>query len=106
MTTVHWRGVFFLTAFSVLLIALAPTSINLPSSGWDKSNHFLAFSVLAYLGCKSFSHNVLTLTSCLIVYGGMIEVLQTFTPTRVGEWQDLVADTLGVLTGWFLSRLF
>ena len=36
----------------------------------------------------------------LLTYGGMIEVLQSFTPDRMAEWADLLADTLGLALGW------
>ena len=32
----------------------------------------------------------------LLTYGGMIEVLQSFTPDRMAEWADLLADALQV----------
>jgi VanZ family protein len=39
----------------------------------------------------------------LLAYGGLIEVLQSFTPNRVGEWPDLLADSVGVALGLLLA---
>lgn len=102
----YWDFVFYITATAVLFLALIPASAELPTTGWDKSNHLLAFGVLAYLGNKAYPQNSLKLSIGLIGFGGLIEVLQTFTPTRFGEWEDLVADGVGVLLGWLLFKRF
>lgn len=39
----------------------------------------------------------------LLLYGGLIEVLQSFTPYRVAEWGDIIADGLGVIIGFGLD---
>ena len=39
----------------------------------------------------------------LIVHGVMIEVLQYFGGYRYGDWQDAVADGVGVLLGMGLA---
>jgi VanZ family protein len=38
----------------------------------------------------------------LIAHGVLIEVLQYFTGYRFGDWQDAVADGVGVLVGLVL----
>jgi VanZ family protein len=40
-----------------------------------------------------------------ILYGGLIEILQHFIPGRTCEWGDWFTDILGVLAGYFLSRI-
>ena len=40
-----------------------------------------------------------------LAYGSMIEVLQSFTPDRMAEWADLLADALGLAVGWGVMRL-
>ena len=104
MKYVFWRFIFFVTAMAVLFLAIVPTSTPLPTTGWDKSNHVIAFSALAYLGQKAFSQNAFKLIIGLIAFGGLIELLQTFTPTRFGEWQDLMADTIGIFIGLFIAK--
>ena len=39
----------------------------------------------------------------LLAYGGLIEVMQAFTPSRVGEWPDLLADGVGIGLGLVLA---
>jgi VanZ family protein len=103
MKYIFWRFIFFVTAIAVLFLAIVPNSTPLPTTGWDKSNHLIAFAALAYLGQKAFSQNSFKLIIGLIAFGGLIEMLQTFTPTRSGEWQDLITDVIGIFIGLFLA---
>lgn len=42
-----------------------------------------------------------------IIYGGIIEIVQyKYFPGRSGDWYDLLADTLGVLSSIPLSLWF
>jgi hypothetical protein len=34
----------------VMALALMPSEVRMPSTGWDKSDHLLAFFVIALLG--------------------------------------------------------
>jgi VanZ family protein len=40
----------------------------------------------------------------LLAYGGLIEVLQSFTPNRYAEIGDLFADGVGLAIGAVLAR--
>ena len=40
----------------------------------------------------------------MLAYGGLIEVMQSFTDYRSAEWADWLADGLGLLLGWGLLR--
>jgi VanZ family protein len=42
----------------------------------------------------------------LLLYGGLIEVLQALTPYRYAEWFDVLANAAGLLIGWAVERLF
>lgn len=97
---VVWVWAFGVALLAVLVLSLLPTSPYAPSTGWDKTNHVLAFSVLAYLGCRAFPTQVMVVLIGLLVYGGLIEILQSYTPHRVGDWYDVFADGLGLPIGW------
>lgn len=100
------RTAFWLSALLLLVLALIPTSHALPTTGWDKSNHLLAFCTLTLLGLSAYrGKRVLTMLG-LVGYGGLIEVLQSLTPTRSAEWGDLLADALGVGLAWLLMTAF
>jgi VanZ family protein len=51
-------------------------------------------AVLAYPGVSKVRIGLL-----LIAHGVLIEVLQYFTGYRFGDWQDALADGVGVLVG-------
>jgi len=99
------RWLFAATAVIVMVLSLAPLEPDAPSLGWDKANHMAAFTLLALLGCRAYpSHTVFVLAG-LLVYGGLIEILQSFTGYRRAEWADLLADALGLPLGWVVARL-
>lgn len=100
-----WRLAFGLCVLAVLVLALMPTDVLIPSTGWDKSNHLLAFSVMALLGMRAFPSRTMGVLAGLLVYGVLIEVLQSFTPGRSADWRDVVADAVGLALGWGLVQL-
>ena len=77
-----------------------PAGVPLPDTGWDKSNHLLAFLALAITGLMAYPKRPAILLASLLAFGGMIEVLQSFTPDRMAEWADLLDDALGLAVGW------
>ena len=95
-----WRWAFFTCALAVLVLALIPSPPPMITTGWDKSNHLLAFAVMAWLGCRAFPQRVVATLLSLLAYGALIEVLRVFTPSHVASWLDLLADSLGILAGW------
>ena len=91
------RWTFWVTAVVVMVLALVPKlPPEIPSTGWDKSNHFLAFALLGLLGRAAYRKHLVAVLAGLLAYGGLIEVLQSFTPTREAEWADVLADALGL----------
>ncbi len=99
------RWLFAGTAVVVMVLSLAPLEPGAPSLGWDKANHMAAFALLAVLGCRAYPSHTAVVLAGLLVYGGLIEVLQSFTSYRRAEWADLLADALGLPLGWLVARL-
>lgn len=104
--SVAWRFAFWICVLVVLLLALMPPIPHMPTTGWDKINHLLAFSVLVLLGVQAYPARTMTVLLGLFTYGSLIEILQSFTPDRVPEWADLLSDSLGLLVGWGLTTFF
>jgi len=100
-----WRLAFGSCALAVLVLALVPTDVPVPSTGWDKSNHLLAFSVMVLLGRRACPGRTAAVLAALLAYGALIEVLQSFTPNRSAQLQDLAADAVGLALGCGLDRL-
>ncbi|MBG9390626.1 VanZ family protein [Caenimonas aquaedulcis] len=90
------RASFWICAAAVLYLALTPAP-PVKVSDWDKVNHAFAFAVLGVLGWTGWTTRPRTIAACLFAYGCAIEVLQSFTETRTGDWKDVVADAAGLL---------
>lgn len=99
LSRAHWSILFWGCAAVVLVLSLMPTVPQMPTTGWDKSNHVLAFAVLAVLGCRAYPARLRIVLTGLMFYGGLIEVLQSLTTYRFAEWADLVADGVGIIVG-------
>ena len=99
-----WLWAFIACALTVLVLALVPSPPPMITTGWDKLNHLLAFGAMAWLACKAFPQRLTAVLCALLVYGALIEVMQSWTPSRSAEWLDLFADMFGILLGWMLIR--
>lgn len=102
LTPTIWRFGFWACMMAVIVLALMPSVPHMPTTGWDKSNHLLAFTVLALFGQWAYPKSTMVVLMGLLVYGGLIEALQTLALDRFAEWADWLADCLGVLLGWGL----
>jgi VanZ family protein len=100
---IGWNILFWVLLIVVLALALMPNTDNLPTTGWDKANHLLAFITLCILGLLAYPKHTVAVLLGLLLYGGLIEVLQSFTPNRSAEVADLVTDGLGLVVGWKIS---
>lgn len=100
-----WRWLLALAMLTLLVLSLAPAETPLPSTGWDKTNHLFGFATLAFLGQRAFPGRTVPVLCGLLAYGGLIEILQSFTPDRFAEFGDLVADGIGLLIGATAAQL-
>ncbi|WP_052345498.1 VanZ family protein [Alkaliflexus imshenetskii] len=106
----------------ILILSLIQSS-NVPSSnfwdfrGSDKIVHFLMYFSLSFV--LFFERNRTRIWKqtdlkpknniwhilALIATGGIIEILQPLLSNRSCEYFDFIANTLGVLAGFFLYRM-
>ena len=94
----------FWTSFVVINgLALSPAPYLPPLeifNWWDKAQHAIAFATLAVLAVLAYPEaSKRRIAFLLIVQGVLIEVLQFFSGFRYGDWQDALADGVGVLLG-------
>jgi VanZ family protein len=99
------RWAFAVCLVVVLVASLMPPQVIEQPMGWDKMHHAMAFAVLAMLGCSAFPERKVQVLLGLLAYGGLIELLQSLTGYRIAETMDVVADGVGILVGWTLTRL-
>lgn len=84
---------------------------ELGSSFDDKIYHYLAYAILTfliynYLLCTSVKHKILLASGIAVIYGIIIEVLQSvFTDFRTPDVYDVLANTAGVIFAIVLLRL-
>ena len=115
------RALFWLTFAVLTYLFLVPQQYLAPEvfDWWDKLQHSLAFGVLTILGLLAHARTgsrVFQVIILLSIYGALIEVLQSLSGWRYGEFRDWLADVLGVVIAWgvycyiqknpYLSRLF
>ena len=101
------RIAVLLTFVLALLIAVStltplPTKIDVPGS--DKWHHFVAFAVLVFPLAYCNKLYVTSIALVALSYGGLIEIVQPYV-NRYGEFNDFVADGIGVCIGIALARL-
>ena len=99
---------FWICFVGLNALALSPAPYLLPAlfDWWDKAQHAIGFGTLAVLAVLAYPQvSKLRIGGWLMVQGVVIEVLQYFSGYRYGDWQDAVADGVGVLLGLLLVRV-
>jgi VanZ family protein len=101
---------FWLCFIALNALALSPPTYLPPLevfSWWDKAQHAIGFGALAVLAALAYPHvSMLRMGVLLCLQGVAIEVLQHWGGLRFGDWQDAVAEAVGVLLGLGLAALY
>ena len=101
---------FWLCFIALNALALSPPTYLPPLevfSWWDKAQHAIGFGALAVLAALAYPHvSKLRMGVLLCLQGVTIEVLQHWGGLRFGDWQDAVADAVGVVLGLGLAALY
>jgi VanZ family protein len=101
-----WRVSFWLLVLVTLCLSLIPVA-HVPTafSFWDKAQHAFGFAVLAFSGLLAYPKRIPALMFGLALFGAAIECAQWLTGWRFGDWQDWVADCVGVAFGYAAWRV-
>lgn len=99
-------AIFILYTAAIAFVSLRPAT----SGGielWDKAVHAAVYCIFAILGRQVVAGQGRYLALCLgiVVYGGLMEVAQSFTPDREMSGLDALANTVGVALGWAVSTV-
>lgn len=89
-----WHALMWALVGAILVLALLPNPPEPIDTGWDKTNHLLAFVTLGLVA--SLAHASRWRWAALLGYGVLIELLQALTPHREASTADVVADALGL----------
>ena len=101
------KALFWACFLAINILALSPAPY-LPGifNWWDKAQHAIAFAVLAVLVVLAYPEaSRLRIALLLMGQGVLIEVLQYYGGYRFGDWQDAVADGVGVLLGLAIAQV-
>lgn len=105
-----WNKHFIASLLSQILLALSLifliilASWPIPTHGhglpWDKLHHAAAFIYLSLLARYALTHRSnLHLSIVLMIYGGLMEIIQGFTGYRDASLGDFFADWVGIAIG-------
>ena len=92
----------------ILYLATTSANIEIVSNSHDKLNHMFAFWVLTFLADMSFggpAKHIKSISSSLLLYGLMIELIQSQLPYRSFSLVDIAADATAILLYWFVAKL-
>lgn len=102
------RLALYALACAILLYMTLAPSRDVPGAEliWDKAAHSLAWAVLTGSGLLLSTKRRWAIGVFAFLFGAGIEVLQTVLPLgRDGEWQDLVADSTGIVLAFLIWAL-
>lgn len=103
-----WLAIGWLLVTVVFYSSLTSNPIQTPGIEYgDKIGHFFAYFTLVFWFCqlyKNRSHSQLLLL--FVAMGVAIEFIQGQTDYRSFELADMLANSLGAVTGWLLVRFY
>ena len=104
-----WKILFWISFVGLNVLALSPAPYLPPLeifNWWDKAQHAIGFGTLSVLAVLAYpSVSKLRIGVLLMVLGVLIEVVQYLGGYRFGDWQDALADGVGVVLGLGLVSL-
>ncbi len=108
-------SLFFAVGTSVLILVLSLIKMdgipNISYAYTDKFEHSFAYATMTFFWVLSYQLdkikiNFFLLIVFILLYGILIEILQMYlTVHRTGDILDIVANSLGVLLGYFFFKL-
>jgi len=97
-----WGALAVVVVMSLLPGALLPKVFSF----WDKAQHALGFFGLTLLALWAYPKLPLPYVGLsLLVAGGAIELAQSATGWRHGDWLDLLANAVGITAALGAGRL-
>lgn len=101
-----WKVLGLIGLVLILIASILPQSGELPNiQHLDKILHLSVYMIASFYFHQLFKNNYFFKVSIyLFLYSGLIELLQGLTESRSAEWQDLVANGIGLIIGYALSR--
>lgn len=92
----------------ILIVTLTPGNGKILGNYLDKVGHFMVFFFLSINLCYKYQKNEALIGVLFggILFGFLTEFLQQFIPGRNMDIYDAVADTLGIIFGFYFYRSY
>ena len=100
----YWAALTLLALAGITVGSLMPLAEIPLLPGGDKTHHLAGYAVLAFCTALRRPKYWLYLVLGFALWSGAIELIQPYV-NRYGEWQDLVANCVGLLLGICLAQL-
>ena len=95
---------FIISIIIVLFITMAPVNGKGTGHNLDKLIHFAIFLILSVNLCFKYykTDKITTAIIWTILFGLITEVIQQFIPGRNMDIYDGIADTFGIIVGYYV----
>lgn len=94
---------FFICLISIEYLATTSRHFEVVELSYDKLNHIFAFAVLFVL-LSAFKLSFTCKVVILFLFGLQIEIVQSFLPFRSFSFYDILADIIGIFTGFLINN--
>ena len=98
----HWKPVTIFLLLVIAFLSLYPLPKLPEFQGTDKTYHLVAYFLLALPSGLKKPNKWVLFIFLFIIFGGVIEMIQPYV-NRYGEWLDFLANTIGVIFGFFVG---
>jgi len=108
--TLHYRTLWLWIGWAyigfIFFISLMPQPPKLDVSHFDKGVHFLAYAAAMAWFIQLYSHKLTRIYYALglVCMGIGIEFLQNLSGSRMFEYADMLANSLGVISALFIVK--
>jgi len=92
------------TLAAITTLSFWPLTFLPAVPGSDKTHHFIAYAALMLPTALRMPKHWLLIGLFFIIWSGAIELIQPYA-NRYGEWLDLLANVVGLLSGLIIARL-
>lgn len=102
-----WLGVGLSLVLAVIALSLMSLPPSTPSINYgDKIGHVLAYFVLMGWFAQIYHapQSRFFYMIGFLLLGGLLEILQGLSGARYAEWSDMLANSIGVLLAWQLTK--
>ena len=108
----HYKPLWLVIGYSMvalivyLSVASTPPMPDIGFDWQDKLYHLLAYFTVMFWFVQLYhrGRQQLMYAAGFIVMGVGLEYIQSFDPQRYSEWQDMVANSAGVVIAWLLAK--